>query len=423
MNMIWHNREQYPVGQGFFHAGQFGSTETTNDVFSYVYDCGAMEKYKAAREREIDHYLRNARGKEIDLLFISHLHADHVSGLPQLLDRSSGIRARTIILPYTDAAERIFVFAKDAALGAWGDDDSLAVDLTANPLGTLSERFSPDEIVLIHASDPDETEPDEEGRPPEDDRDRERSWGFKHFRSVPSAAVPSRHPGAPQVTECSDKSILAAHAFAWGFVPHVRPILPETLESFMNELARQIGVARGKLDAKLNSADQLRDLLINHKNGLVKAYKKIKVDLNVTSLSILSLPLLPTQNIWWYDLEDHSWHRQWPRGFRGRTAWLGTGDAALKAQKHASAFATHYAQHVQAVRTMTLPHHGSAHNFNSSLLQAFSPIFAIAPADKYSDWNHPSAEVVRCVAEHGSLTVPVTSSPNTLFVERFLMEF
>ena len=423
MKPIWHTRQQYPVGQGFFHAGKFGSSEWAHDVFSYVYDCGAMEKYKAARAREIKHYLHDAHGKDIDLLFISHVHADHVSGLPQLLDGSSGIKARTIVLPYTTAAERLFVFAKDVALGAWGDDQSFALDLAADPVIALAERFSPDEIILVHGDSPDEPDRGDEGIPPDDEPDRERSWGFKRFEPIAGAARPSRHRGSARVTECSDKSILAMHTFAWGFIPHVRPISRKIIADFLQELASQIGVTPKALSSKLDSSDEVRDLLIKHRGGLVDAYKKISGDLNVTSLSILSLPLSPTTRIDARAPWDPYWHFHWHRAVRSQIAWLGTGDAALKAKKHADAFAKHYAGYVTAVRTMTLPHHGSAHNFNASLLTAFSPLFAIAPADVYSSWNHPSAEVVRRVAEHGGLTIPVTSSPQTLFIEHFLVWF
>ena len=74
-----------PVGQGFFHAGWVGFQEA-EERFFYVYDCGAMNKFASARDREIKKL--NAlvgEGARLDLLVISHMHADHVNGIDALV--------------------------------------------------------------------------------------------------------------------------------------------------------------------------------------------------------------------------------------------------------------------------------------------------------------------------------------------------
>ena len=83
-------RKQHAVGQGFFHSADLLIDGKLRLL--YVYDCGAVTKYESARSDRIRAYLgsHGARSK-LDLLFISHVHADHLNGLPQLLDPKRGM--------------------------------------------------------------------------------------------------------------------------------------------------------------------------------------------------------------------------------------------------------------------------------------------------------------------------------------------
>lgn len=50
----------------------------------------------------------------LDILFISHVHADHLNGLPQRLHATTGVAVGTIVLPYFDVVERLIGYARDA---------------------------------------------------------------------------------------------------------------------------------------------------------------------------------------------------------------------------------------------------------------------------------------------------------------------
>ncbi len=95
------------VGQGLFYTGRL---KYGRAFFNFVYDCGAWEWGKD------DYYtnlVKNAiRGEfskydTIDLLIISHLHADHTNGIPYLLNRVKEVD--TVILPYLTPIERLIV--------------------------------------------------------------------------------------------------------------------------------------------------------------------------------------------------------------------------------------------------------------------------------------------------------------------------
>lgn len=73
------------IGQGLFYSGSIDDNK-----FNFIYDCGgSTEKL----EKEIE----TLGNKDIDFLVISHLHDDHINGLPILLKRTN---IKRIYLPY-----------------------------------------------------------------------------------------------------------------------------------------------------------------------------------------------------------------------------------------------------------------------------------------------------------------------------------
>ncbi len=97
----------FKAGQGSFYGGRIYYPET-NQVFTVVYDCGTKGSSQSLNS-EIDYlkqypYYPN-HNNEIELLFISHLDSDHVSGLKRLLTE---FRVKKIILPYIEKKYRQF---------------------------------------------------------------------------------------------------------------------------------------------------------------------------------------------------------------------------------------------------------------------------------------------------------------------------
>ncbi len=73
----------FKAGQGSFYGGRIRSD--FNKVYTVVYDCGTSSRNHYLNE-EIDFFkIQGAKCNVIDLLFISHLDYDHVSGLKRLL--------------------------------------------------------------------------------------------------------------------------------------------------------------------------------------------------------------------------------------------------------------------------------------------------------------------------------------------------
>lgn len=85
-------RRIHPVGQGAFYSERFkdGSSEKA----LVVYDCGTTKKAEKVRLRaEIE---KLPQGKDVDILFISHLDKDHVCGIKDLMQ---GRKLKYVVIP------------------------------------------------------------------------------------------------------------------------------------------------------------------------------------------------------------------------------------------------------------------------------------------------------------------------------------
>lgn len=158
-----------------------------------------------------------------------------------------------------------------------------------------------------------------------------------------------------------------------------------------------------------------------HVSDLKAAYASIQIDLNVTSMCLYSGPVPtfkpPASR---YIGKFGVWTVSGPDKLG--VAWLGTGDAALADRKRRSAFFKHYGSLLNEVITLTLPHHGSEHNFDAALLDRIRPSFCVAAADRFSSWRHPGTAVVQSVASTGRFLSVVTSNVESEVTETIVMD-
>ncbi len=105
----------HKAGQGLFYGGRIWDYQEEKTT-TVVYDCGTssfINGNKSALTNEINNFKHlnyplkndNSNEIEIELLFISHLDYDHVSGLGQLFEN---FKVKNIILPYLEIRERTF---------------------------------------------------------------------------------------------------------------------------------------------------------------------------------------------------------------------------------------------------------------------------------------------------------------------------
>ena len=127
---------QEAVGHGGFNHGVLA---THWDRIRWVYDCGSWRKQgRQALERRIEDFTRRCnreRNGHLELLFVSHFDADHVSGLKRLLISIPG-ETGTVVLPYLGSTG-IFAVLCEAA---WrGRCPQALIDQVINPVQWFQE--------------------------------------------------------------------------------------------------------------------------------------------------------------------------------------------------------------------------------------------------------------------------------------------
>ena len=95
-------RTIHPVGQGAFYSETL-HRPGINDDKHIVYDCGALP-FSSRLEEEIKNFL--PEGSTIDVMFISHFHADHVNGLKLLAEK---YKLKNVVLPQIDDYEWFYI--------------------------------------------------------------------------------------------------------------------------------------------------------------------------------------------------------------------------------------------------------------------------------------------------------------------------
>lgn len=431
--MIVNVREQHPVGQGFFHSGWvLGLTfdqewALPHTSFRYVYDCGAMAKYKVARNLEIANYRKTLEpGEEIDILFVSHAHADHINGVTDLL---KGHRARTIMMPLLGHEDRLAALARTLAV----DRQSATAfyrRFIADPADALGS-LGPDRIIFVTSGeggapgsrDGAPLEPADGGPRPEGRSEQWKAVGRGGPRPM-SAEQSSNEPGATNATtvvveQMSDSCavmVMTHTVIGWLLAPYVDPGVLADRKKFLKALARQLKTTTPALRKKLEMPEYFQTIVTTKTTELTAAYKALGRNLNLTSLCLYSGPIEAYPAVpgtYEYRFGGKTTYMPDQRA----TGWLATGDAELAEKARSDALLRHYGDHLDRVVTMTLPHHGSEANFSAELLSGIDPENCIAAADKIGKWRHPGSRVIQLVASAGKMLFVATSAVPSRFEE------
>jgi len=132
-------------------------------------------------------------------------------------------------------------------------------------------------------------------------------------------------------------SSAGASRVLWIWAPYVLAQASSRQAAFITALAGGLGVGASVVQRKLLGGDDdyIRDLVLNHKSELTRAYQAVSKDLNFTSLCLFSGPA-PGRG-----KRSRHWRtrsggvdRPEVAAWDIRPGWLGTGDAPLAAQKN-----------------------------------------------------------------------------------------
>ena len=418
-------RCQFPVGQGCFHATSMSLEKGTNELH-YVYDCGSDAL--TILRRNINRY--RERTASIDGIFVSHFHADHVSGLNELLGTLS---VETVYIPYvSDIILLLDIIEADMT----GDISGSLIEASFNPASWFGLR-GVKRVVRVLPGPPD--------RPALGDEDEiNPENGELQFVESPHASrvSPRKYAGGVLVRAellTMDRGIIRVQSrggtTVWALVPHVDPAPVTRLREFNRRLRATLDLrSRQKMTSDI-LADALRDP--NKRKDLRQCYDSViqggsNSRQNRTSMSLYSGPMARFDGTMesCYDMffdRRPAIHSLSPvriyRGLSDRVGWIGTGDADLNVCRVRDDWRSAYREFESQVATLLLPHHGSWNSFHPDLLKFPNLELCVACASHPSRYMHPSERTIEAVDQKNKIFVHVSQHLESLFEERICVRY
>jgi len=377
---------------GIYHRDRTHIGDGGTRWFELVYDCGS------STPGGLDHALKTYRPRsgKVDYLFISHLDADHTSGLDTLLEQN---QVDTVVMPFLSPSAALLTAARLAAHDALND---ITVELLTRPGTYLTERRKVRRVVLVQSAPENDQDPEARGAPdaPPDRPDRNRNGESLDIIDPPpfQRRIPNPFARTEVASHATTFWLVGPDCRAfWQLTPYVHPFEPLRIGRFMQSayvLLDSIGVDAGPHG--LQTA--LHSLLASPSSraALKRLYKSVRGDHNSVSLSLFSAPV-PSRNgrpRLYVDVPRTA--KTGGRMFREteRLGWMQMGDSTLKQYSYRRAWLSHYDRWLTRVGVMTVPHHGSKHNFHPDLFSAHPPV-ALACASQTNTYGHPAPTVAR----------------------------
>lgn len=339
MNLI---RTFHPIGQGAFYSERhmFNGTE-----FTIVYDCGSS----TLKGKKIETKIKSSFPKDypIDILFISHFHADHISGVEIL---AKHCKIKKVIIPLIDDTAKILIKVANLL-----DDNYSDTNLIDNP-----EDFFGNDVSIIRI-EPTEINPNSDGIGLNDPTDISKIGDSKN-RASGTAFVPSA-------------------GIEWFFIPF----------NYKHD-KRKIEFEKALNNYGLNLSDiDTINKISKNKEDIIKAYSAVGGDLNKNSMILYS----GKKSNDFLKCFNHFHHLYFHRHFHSelQSGCLYTGDIDLNEPDILADILANFRQLFPFIGTFQVPHHGSVHNFASPILQPniCHAIFSYGTTNTY---GHPSDRVV-----------------------------
>lgn len=349
-------RTFHNIGQGAFYTELFDSKKI-------VYDCGSSTN-KSIIINEIDSVF-NAED-EIEIVFISHLHEDHINGLEHLLNRCT---VKYLVLPFLSGIDQKIILINNLVTG---NTDSFMNTMISSPEDVVGETIIRRVDVV-------------------DDNLQE----VLDITNIENSG-PNISSGGPIRIEDD-----------WIYVPfNFRE--DDRTQIFLDEL-NNLGV-----DYENSTPNELFQ---NHFDKLMESYKKVPGDFNTNSMVVYSGPNSDDSGLLSNSFTHFSgryYHPFWH--YISLPGCLYFGDYCAKGTHKWNHFKRKLSSYFNRVGTIQVPHHGSKHNFNNDLID-IAEIFIIS-AGNNNTYYHPHKSVMHGFIKKGVLPFLVTENNLTCFYQQ-----
>lgn len=349
-------RSFLPIGQGGFAVELFDDAR-----YNVVFDCGtSTANGNSSGKQAIEEQIRQTfdQGTTIQKVFISHLHDDHINGLPYLLRYC---RVSRVYLPYLTPSEQVITLMLLQA--ALNDENGPLLQhlITGRPL----YRDEVDTRVVYVL-------------PSEQEDFRQKDFYGELDLSGRTISLDDY------------KNSDTDH---WWFIPFVyrNAQRSQQFEAILNNWG--IGAS---IQSQILTDSFWNDRTLLKK--LKKVYEQIVSNLNLTTMVVWSGP--------------ESGHKQYPRKDNNciympkmccrryyEPGCLYTGDYRASNLDEWNALRAAYDNVWNRTGVFTIPHHGSSYNFNPDMVKQYAAY--IINAGYQNHYGHPHQKVLRHLIDNG----------------------
>lgn len=347
-------RTIHAIGQGAFYTECF---EYAGEKINIVFDCGSDTKRTKLINSEISQTFKN--NDEILAVFISHFHRDHINGLKKLLEHHI---VHYVFLPVlSNESKLLYLYSEDDY--KYDPVEKLKEDIYASRKST--------KIIMVSLQGDAET------------NDNNRITLDKNF-------CKNKIPSGTKITV----------NYEWEYVP---------FNLNHTELSQRIHNAFEEADEPVPDATNMTLEKFNKAKEVFNKVILTSEDKNVNSMVLYSGASNKTKCICRVFPQHFCWNLSWdyPSFYCG-TGCIYTGDFDLQATGSDILYNA-YKNVSDNVEIIQIPHHGSIHNFNKSLIDNFpyTHLFFISAGEKNS-YRHPSSTVVASIVKSNRLARIVT---------------
>jgi beta-lactamase superfamily II metal-dependent hydrolase len=404
------------VGQGLFYSGHINCDDNTR--FNFVYDCGAVNKTASDRSPTLDTAITRLHSYleegAIDLLVISHLHEDHINGIPKLLvykkkKKLVKRKVKNIFIPYFTFEERLILLLEN---GLQLTDEQ--IKLTLNPYAYLASSDNDVENIFIikHKKNDDgikdndinfenihEQDSDSNHSVYSELDNNQKSKVFV-LDDAKAISVYSKPDGtATNKTKCWRFAFYADNSK----VPKLAPYFRNKAQDKIDKLKKETNFTNIK-----KILDDLRQLYKPtgklNETSLIMAHKCIQ-DIEMRYIYPQHHHYHNNHNhpYWWHCCRHH-----------GSFVHIMTGDFEFIPKKLTSV-KKHFGKFLDSeCRILQVPHHGSKENWDNGLINSGYTLCVI-PFGVQNQHGHPSIEVKNDIlSKHNTCLHEVTESQSLM---------
>jgi beta-lactamase superfamily II metal-dependent hydrolase len=366
------SRTFHPIGQGAFYY-EIHFTDKKN--FTIVYDCGSNSFEEEELEIEISRVF--PKGLDIDILFISHFHADHINGIDALKKHCN---IKNVVLPELNEEAKILVKISNLI------NNYTKEKLIDNPKEYFKEGGKNTAVFLVK----ERLVPGEEGEDSETKTSiniSDMDFNYEEIITIPSG-----------------KAFTFGMEKLWYFIPY-NYRQEERKEDFIKELPEDL--------KDLTNIKTIKDILIN-KEKIEKAYRKIKGDLNKNSMILFSGNDKKDNEVKSVYYSPNPGKKIQTLSFPGSCIYFGDIDLKAKGVLDDIVFKSRIRDYIKNVATIQIPHHGSKHNLNDTIIDKINNIkTAIVSFGTENTYGHPCEDLMKQIIEKKITLFRVTKELNT----------